>query len=746
MGGTLYERPKKTPREPNVKQATCTICHEFCGFLFTVDEEKNKIVKMRPDPDHPNKPCVKGLRALDYLYHKDRIQYPMKRVGARGEGKWARISWEEAIDTVATELMKVKNKYGGLSIAISRGSRHKRVNIVPTAMMAYMLGSPNVLSIAHSCRRPGLIGQTFTHGEILTDDCCPDWPNSELIVIWAANPDQAHPSKWHDFEDAKKRGVKVLCVDPRYTGSAANADLWLRVKPGTDCALALGMINILIQEGLYDKEFVQKWGIGFDQLREHVKEYTLDKVSRITTVPAEKIAQAAHMYATIKPASLHYRIGLDQNINSTQSARAVGMLISLTGNIDVKGGNVMRRRPKGFFTMTEYLGSQGFRPPEELELKRIGADDFPFFCGPKAPWPEAHPPEGLRAMLTNRPYPVRAMYAAGSQILLAEPNTRHTVEAIKSLDFYCIVETFLTPTAQMADIVLPAAWWPEREEVVENTYVNFIYCHEKVVEPLGECRDDRDIIGEFFKKWDYKMPWYNVRQYNEEVLRPLNLTWDQFVQERILWYPLEPYKRYENLQHGFRTSSGKVEYYSQFFKRYGYDPIPVYRPTREDHEQTPDIAKEYPYLLISGGRNKYRAHADCLQIPALRKLNPYPIVQIHPDTAKAHGIEEDDWVWIATRFGKIRQRAQLMPQHDPKLIHCDHCYYFPEREEPEQGCFESNVNMLMDPGGPYDPMCGSVPFRGMLCKIWKAEKAPFEDEPGKFNDDVKRFFGGVEAE
>ncbi|MEW6410760.1 MAG: molybdopterin-dependent oxidoreductase [Nitrospirota bacterium] len=713
-----------------VFQGTCTICHEFCGFELTVENEK--IVKLRPAANHPNHPCPKGLRSLDYLYHPDRLLYPLKRKGERGSGKWERISWDKAIDEIATNMTKAKEKYGPLAIAISRGSRHKRVNILPTALFAYMLGTPNVLSIAHSCRRPGLIAQHFTHGEILTDDCGPDWLNSELIVIWGANPSQAHPSKWHDFEKAKKRGAKVLCVDPRYTDSAKNADLWLRIKPGTDCALALAMINVLIQEGLYDKEFVNKWTIGFESLREHVKDYPLDKVEKITTVPASKIHEAAMMYATIKPASLHYRIGLDQNINSVQSARAVCFLISLTGNIDVKGGNVFRRRPKGFFTLPEFLGSQGFRPPAALELARLGADEFPLFCGPKAPWPEAHPPIGLRAMLTNRPYKVRAMFAAGSQILQAEPNSRHTLQALKSLDFYCIVETFMTPTAALADIVLPAAWWPEREEVVENTYINFMYCHQKAVEPPGECRDDRQIVIDIAKRMGIKMLWNSVREYNEDVLRPIGMTWEEFEKKKIVYWDLEPYKRYENLQMGFRTPSGKLEYYSETFKKFGYDPLPVYRPTREDEEVTPETAKEYPLWLISGSRNKYRSHSDCLQIPELRKMNPYPIVQIHPDTAKKYGIEEEDWVKIETRFGSCRMKAKFEPMHDPRLVHCDHMYYYPERPEPEKGCFESNINNVTDVMGPYDPICGSVAFRGMLCRVSKAEKAPFEDKPSKF--------------
>ncbi len=718
----------------HVPQATCTICHEFCGFELTVVD--GKVTRLKPAANHPNHPCPKGLRALDYMYHPDRLLYPLKRIGERGEGKWARISWDEALETIATNFTKVKEKYGPLSIAISRGSRHKRVNILPTALFAYMMGSPNVLSIAHSCRRPGLIAQTFTHGEILTDDCGPDWLNSELIVIWAANPSQAHPSKWHDFLTARKRGAKVLCIDPRETDSAKNADLWLRVKPGTDCALALGMINVILQEGLYDQEFMDKWTIGFPQLKEHVKDYPLDKVSRITTIPAEKIHEAAMMYAKIKPASLHYRIGLDQNINSTQSARAVSFLISITGNIDVKGGNVMRRRPKGFFTMTEYLGKQGFRPDPALEQKRLGADDFPLFCGPKAPWPEAHPAIGLRAMLTGRPYPVRALYAAGSQIVMAEPNAYHTVRALKSLDFYCIVETFMTPTAALADIVMPATWWPEREEVVENTYINFMYLHEKAVEPPGECKDDREIVREIAEKMGYKMPWNSVREYNEQVLKDAGTNWEEFKKQKITYWPLEPYKRYENLQGGFRTSSGKIEYYSDVFRKFGYDPLPAYGSTREDHEVTPEVARDYPFLLISGGRNKWRSHADCLQIEALRKHNPYPIVQVHPDTAAAHGIKEGDWVKLETRFGSCRMMAQFEPNQDPKVIHGDHCYYYPERPEPEKGCFESNINNLMDPAGPYDPICGSVAFRGMMVRISKAEKAPFEDTPVKFSDIV----------
>ncbi|MEM3703316.1 MAG: molybdopterin-dependent oxidoreductase, partial [Candidatus Bathyarchaeia archaeon] len=297
-----------------------------------------------------------------------------------------------------------------------------------------------------------------------------------------ANPTQTHPVLAKHIIHAKyDSGAKLIVVDPRFTVLASKADLWLQVRPGTDAALALGMLNVIINEELYDKEFVERWCIGFEELRKRVKEYPPEKVAEITRVPAELIKEAARMYATIKPACLYARTALEGLHNTGQTLRALNMLIAVTGNFDVKGGNRAPTLPKGYMSDIEVAKDPKYRPPKEVEEIRIGAKEFPLLSGPLSARPCAHITLLQRAILTGKPYPIKALYGVANMIA-AHENTNETIEALKKLEFMVLMDFFMTPSTEFADIVLPAATRVEVDDIADR-YPNFIRVRQKAIEP-----------------------------------------------------------------------------------------------------------------------------------------------------------------------------------------------------------------------------------------------------------------------
>ena len=367
-----------------VVRSVCQGCHCECGVLVHVSD--GKITKIEGDPKHPMNrgfTCVKGRSQFQFVYHPDRIKYPMRRVGKRGSGKWERISWNTALDEIAEKLTEIREKYGPESFCAVHGTA-PRSTLYSTALLASSLGSPNVMSVdLHICFAPSMVAEHSTLGRSIMMDAGPDYLNSNCIVVFGGNPLLSHPPRGLDIVEAKrKRGAKLIVVDPHRTQLAAQADLWLQIRPGTDVALALGMMRVIIDEGLYSEDFVKKWCHGFEELKKRVREYPLDRVSEITWIPVNKIKDAAKIYSTTKPAAMHHRVGVEQNVNSTQTCRALAILIALTGNLDVKGGNLFPGAIPGYVSQGELRGlSPAFRPPVELEEKRIGAEEYPLAAG-----------------------------------------------------------------------------------------------------------------------------------------------------------------------------------------------------------------------------------------------------------------------------------------------------------------------------------------------------------------------------
>jgi anaerobic selenocysteine-containing dehydrogenase len=703
-----------------IVRTVCQECHVGCGVLVSVRD--GQAVKIEGDPEHPlnqGMMCPKGLSEIQLVYHPDRLKYPMKRAGDRGEGKWQRISWDEALDTTAARLTAIRNKYGPLAIAGSGGGKPTKP-LRSLFLFINALGSPNVgWTDSHYCFGPFIIAEVFTYGGIISQEHQSDCRNSNCIVVWGANPVNSHPTWARMLIQAKARGAKLITVDPRFTLPASKADVWLQLRPGTDAALALGMLNVIINEELYDREFVNRWCLGFEELRERVQEYPPDEVAAITSLSRDDIIKAAMLYATTKPATIYSRAALEMQANATQTLRAISILRAVTGNIDVKGGNIFNCPVPGLLAYNYPLGSKDHRPPDELEARRLGAAEFPLLSGPRSPFVSTHSPTLIKALLTDKPYPIKAWFIINN-VLLCLPNSRQVYEALKRPDLVVVSELFMTPTAQMADIVLPAATWLETDEVV-SCYRNLAVCRQKAIEPVGECRDELGVYLEILKRMGEKFTFAPVETTEQELdyrLSKTGLTFQDLKAKHIVTSEME-YKKY--LKTGFRTPSGKVELYSSVFKEFGYDPLPAHVEPPESLIATPELAKEYPLVLIAGRRVIGYMHSMGRQIPWLRDLVPDPLVEMHPATAEKLGIKEGDWVWIElpNSKGRIKNRAKLTKGIQPTVVQCDAHWWFPEKPASDYGHWEVNINALIDGSGRGDTIAGTEPLVGLLCKVYK---------------------------
>ncbi|MCJ7595855.1 MAG: molybdopterin-dependent oxidoreductase, partial [Desulfobacterales bacterium] len=444
----------------------------------------------------------------------------------------------------------------------------------------------------------------------------------------------------------------------------------------------------------------------------------------ITWIPAEKIVAAAEMYGVTKPAALHHRVAIEHNINSAQTDRALVILIALTGNLDVKGGNLLPMHMEGYIPSIAIAGAGPWLSPgPEVIEKRIGGKEFPLVAGPEAPLPFVPSPLAVEAMLDGRPYPLKALYAAGSNALVNVQNSKRVLKALKNLSLHVAVDFFMTPTAEFADYVLPATTWLEREEICDLSYMGCITARQKAVEPLYESWDDLRIVIELVKKipWANKkiVPWNNVGECYDWMLSGIGVTFNDLKKRGSITVPHE-YKKYE--KGGLDTPSRKVELYSSVFEKAGYDPLPDYKEPPESPLSTPELMETYPLILITGGRSIAYFHSEGRQIPRLRKMVPDPEIEIHPDTAESIQIEEGDWVWIETpkvKGERVKLKAKLTTKLDPRVVHAAHGWWFPEKPGPEHGCFDSNINVVMSGDPPRDTICASVPTRGTLCRVYK---------------------------
>ena len=691
-----------------VVRSTCGICQIGCGVLVHVNN--GRVIRVEGDAESPLNEgvlCPKGLASLEYLYHPDRLRRPLRRVGERGRGKWLPVSWDEALDTVAAELAKARDKYGAESVVFIRGAA-KGFQDDYLTRFANAFGSPNIAGMAHICFIPRRNASKLTYGFFAIPDF--NYPPASIIV-WGENLPQTLHHVYRRVVTAVERGAKLMVIDPRKMSLVDRAELWLRLRPGSDLALALGMLNVIINEGLYDKAFVKQWTVGFDELRAHVQDYAPEKVADITWVPAEMIKQAARFYSTNKPACIQWGNGIDQGVNSFQTARAICILRAITGNLEIPGGEIQWSPPPLLERGSPVFSLQEKISPE-VRQRRVTTKDkllpIVFYALPQGI---------IKAIRYGDPYPVRAAYVQGCNPLLTYSNAQEVYHALLKLDFLVVADMFMTPTAALADIVLPVTTYLEFDSIVAPLYSLAVALVQQKVTRVGECRSDYEILRDLARKLGQgEYFWDSDEQCLDYILAPSGITFNEFRKIGML-AGNKQYRTYQS--QGFATPSGKVELYSDRLKEWEFDPLPIYYEPPETPYSNPKLAKGYPLILTTWKSASFR-HSGGRQITTLRGMHPEPMVNLHPETADKLGIKEGDWVYIETERGRIRQKAYLTADIDPRVVGVDYAWWFPEQGASDlYGWAESNINILTDDKPPYNREMGSTNLRGILCRVYR---------------------------
>ncbi len=686
----------------------CRMCHGGCGVLVYLKD--GKVAKIAGDPDCPinhGTLCSKGIGSLQLVYHPDRLTHPVKRKGPKGSGKWQQISWDEALDTIAEKILNYEESFGAESIVMGYGTG--RENEAAIYRFANLLGTPNVLTAGHVCYGPRLATTIITCGS----NPIVDYENHpKCIMVWGNNLVISNPDcyKGEPFSRALDAGAKLIAVDPRRTRIAARANVWLPLRPGSDTALALGMLNVIINEVLYDKDFVENHVHGWASFVERVNEYPLSRVEQITWVTKEKIREAAVLFATTKPAAIQWGVAIEQQINCADNNRALLALMGITGNIDARGGQVLFRPPK--IKNVGQFGAHKMLSKEQAE-KRLGGNRFRLagnfaIINPKCVWD---------AILDENPYPVKMLFLISSNPVITRANARQVYRALEKTEFMVVSDFFLTPTAELADLVLPAATWLEMDYIGDFWKRHgYILPRRKVVQ-VGKCRSDHEMLNDLAHRVGQGQHWWETFEGGlDYILEPMGITWQEFKAMEYIRGELT-YEKHK--EHGFSTPTRKFELYSTLLEKWGYDPLPQFREPPESPYSTPELFKEHPYILITGRRQPGFFHSENRQLPWLRELHRDPIVEIHPETAEKEGIEEGDWVIIESLRGKVRQRAKLFAGMDPRIVSAEHGWWFPEKKDPLHGWDESNINILTDNAyETCDPAMGATNVRTLLCKIY----------------------------
>lgn len=692
-------------RDVEVFKTACAICPWCCGLDVYVKE--GKIIKISGMAEHPwsrGMTCIKSRSMIDTIYSERRLRYPLKKVN----GEWQRVSWEQAFDTIADKLKQVKETYGAKALATFVGDASALgsfLNVELAQRFCQIYGTPNWFTPGSHCINQVMTASILMFGRF---NCqLPEVQHSKCIIAWGNNPTSSIPVLSNFLVQAKERGAKLIVIDPRYTYLAKKADIYTPIRPGTDCALALGMLNVVISEELYDKEFVEKWTFGFDKLAERVRDYPPERAAEITQIPAETIRELARTYASIKPASISYGINsLGHCASGFYTYQAIFGLQVITGNFGLRGGfNLMLVPPQ----MPRIL-----RLPEMMRERPLGADRFPIIheIGSFIPGGEGQSMLLADAILTGKPHPIKAIITMGNNLMHELPNNNKTREALKKLDFLVVVDIFMSETAAMADLVLPACTYFEREDILDlyglNHGIPYTILRKKAIEPLGESLPDGEIWLRLGKKiYPEYFPWKNMEELYDFVYEPRGLSCKSLREETpegVYWGSMPVnYKKYE--EDGFATPSGKIELYSERLKNLGYDPLSFYTEPTEGPGGDRELVKEYPIMLFTGARPMEFYHSQFRDVPRLRRSNPESRADIHPDMAKKYGISDGEMIIIETKRGSLEIKARVTEDIYPEVVSIPHGW-------------EPNVNVLTSEK-PEDPLFGFPGLKTVMGRIRK---------------------------
>ena len=718
------------------RRVLCSGCDIYCQVKTEVpkngDLEDIRVKALNTEPLMANI-CMKGVHAPEGFTNTNRVIYPLRRIGERGEGKWEQVSWDQALDDISKRLCAIADQYGPEALAVSTSQWNTQTDNGTARRFMNIFGSPNWISGVSMCAGNTAAVNRLVYGWFPY----PDYPNTKCIVLFGHNP---KPHSWTPVYNAirlaQKRGAKLIVLDPRRSENAEKADLWLPLQPGTDAAMCMGWLKVIIDEGLYDKNIVANWTVGFESLRARVDEFPLSRVSKITGVDAELILEAARMYAKTTPAVIPWTPITDQQRNSTNAIRLMCSLRALCGNLDVKGGELLH----------------GFNPDiiseSELELhnflsdgqraKQLGSQKHPAFTyraadvlrqPAKKVWGHEYPnlvngcfmavpTTVFRAMVHGVPYPVKAFFVLGNNALMSYANMQLIQQAILAQDLVVAVEHFKTPTAQLADYILPSDAWLERNALSDSFGWTSIYrTSQKTVDSPGDCRS----VYNFWQGLAIRLglgkhfPWANQEELLDYRVQKVSPNFEKFASETPIYMQNPEYKKYKST--GFATPTGKIELASSVLKSFGFDPLPNWRPE-------PASQASWPLKLFTGVREDAFFQTGHRHIASLRKRQPEPLAFLSWYDSKAQNVSDGDMIIVETKQGRVLLKASIRDDMPRGLIRVPHGWWLPERVEGDgtlSGAWEhADAQICPDDPEHLDNEQGIPHLKGIPCRVVKA--------------------------
>jgi anaerobic selenocysteine-containing dehydrogenase len=712
----------------------CGVCAAGCGAdVHLVD---GRIDRLTPLKGHPlGIVCPRGMRAKEIVYSPDRLRHPQRRVGARGEGRFECISWDEAYDIWTGALHSIADRHGPEAVCMytGRGNFEFGLNeaFAPAgtvessaSAVLFPFGSPNTAGVGSLCYASyGMIAPRATFGDYVRN-LHEDLENAELILVWGANPaTDSPPINLRRLKQARARGARIIVIDHRRTETVlATRAEWIGIRPGTDGALALGALRVLIDEQLHDVVFAEKWMHGFDELRAYLQQFPPERVAEVTWVPESKIRDLARAVGRAKSCAILTYTGLEYSNTGMQAVRAVWTLQALAGHLDVPGGKLfkMAGRPQTGRILTA--------PPPDAPPP-VGSERFPLYHDVRR---EAHGGALPKAILEGVPYPIRGLVISGASLLTAWPDPALWRRALASLDLLVCVNRFPTADCAFADLVLPATTMFEIESYV--AYDGYVQLRRRVVPPQGEARNDYLIFAELARRLGYGHLWPQTEEaLIERLLEGSGVTLAELrahPEGVAVATPPWHYRKYETGElradgrPGFNTPSGKFEIASTWLRSHGYDALPVYTEPSEGPIRRPDLAARFPLVFNSGARTQTAFRSQHFNAPSLVSQQPRPEVHLHRRDAERRGIGDGDAVFVVTPRGRVRFWARVSEDIVAGAVEVNMGGGGP-LGPPEWR--EANVNDLTDPDN-IDPLSGFPVYKALLCEVVKVAAASEPDD------------------
>jgi thiosulfate reductase/polysulfide reductase chain A len=687
-------------KETERTRSFCFICPFHCVMDVYVKDGQVAYIKGAEDAANQGGRCGKGMAGVQMVTDPDRLKYPMKRVGKRGEGKFERISWEEAFDTIANKLNQIKEKYGPEAVLFEFG-RNPQVNFI-SHLLTDLYGTPNIYGHTSICEMDRRLTALQLYGHVYP---VRDFEHCKYAMLWGINPLGSNQMLYESRELAHslEKGMKLVVVDPVLSQTAEKAHEWIPIKPGTDGAVALAMARVIIDEDLYDRDFVRNWTQGFDKYRRHLrdKDYTPEWAAAISDVPAETITRLAREFATTKPGLMEIFKGLGNYSNGVDASRAVYILNALTGSIDGPGNLILK----------EFSALGPAVPISEEEKATISRPPLHEAMGyPLAP----DLPSGLvpKAILEEDPYPIKGWILFHRNKAMTEADPVQQKKAFDAVEFSLCIDIYLSETALECDIVLPSLTFYEMPELRDNlTLYPQIVISQPVVPAPDECKSLSEISKGLAPKMGFgqHFQWKTWEDWAREQLKPVGVSLEE-IKERGFWDGELKYRKYA--ESGFATPSGLIEIYCDNFEKNGYNPLPEYKP----HKVLPD--EDFPLQLVNQ-KSSIHKQSKTQNLPYLMEIEGENWMELHPQDAGRFGIQDGDYVEIESPQAKTTIKAKVREGILPGVVCVRHGHGFGHwglgSVAKGKGTY---INTLLETS--VNPISGGTAFNECKVKIRKA--------------------------